>query len=179
LFTVASALSLLFCAAIVVLGVRSFWTADTFQWTRDNGSMFGVRLDSGGLSVADLQDMNPGNLRENPSYTLAHRASSAGSYYPESSADLTPQFHLRFVGFEYERGDVNAFDYECRFWIVPIWIFLLPGVILPARWVLNRRCKQTRAKSNKCLHCGYDLRASIDRCSECGTPIMGGSVMNK
>jgi predicted Zn-ribbon and HTH transcriptional regulator len=40
--------------------------------------------------------------------------------------------------------------------------------------ILERRAKKRRAlrlKNNQCVNCGYDLRASTGRCSECGTEI--------
>jgi hypothetical protein len=35
----------------------------------------------------------------------------------------------------------------------------------------NRRLKAQRLSTNECEVCGYDLRATRDRCTKCGTPI--------
>ena len=40
------------------------------------------------------------------------------------------------------------------------------GLVLFARWAEDRPADRTR-----CRRCGYDLRASPDRCPECGTPV--------
>jgi hypothetical protein len=46
--------------------------------------------------------------------------------------------------------------------------------LLPALWVRSYRRRRTdaaRRASNCCRSCGYDLRASKERCPECGTPM--------
>jgi len=61
--------------------------------------------------------------------------------------------------------------------VVPFWAASLVSfvLILPvlARYGRNARGRRRQALGH-CLRCGYDLRASKDRCPECGTPIPGG-----
>src|SRR5262249_26533290 len=52
----------------------------------------------------------------------------------------------------------------------PAWAVALPplifgGVIVRRRWIERRRRAQGR-----CARCGYDLRATPERCPECGAP---------
>jgi hypothetical protein len=52
--------------------------------------------------------------------------------------------------------------------LMVIWALL----ILPIAWLARRRWEsygaRMAAKRGKCVQCGYDLRASPDRCPECG-----------
>jgi hypothetical protein len=62
--------------------------------------------------------------------------------------------------------------YRSDDWILalPHWLPMTLLLILPALW-LNRLRKSRRAnRLGLCPNCNYDLRATPDRCPECGTP---------
>lgn len=54
---------------------------------------------------------------------------------------------------------------------VPLWLLALSSAILPWLW-LSRRYREVRAsrllRAGRCRICGYDLRATPERCPECG-----------
>ena len=59
--------------------------------------------------------------------------------------------------------------WECE---VPVWFILGATAVWPALWLrrLRRLWQREQRRLNVlCLHCGYDLRATPDRCPECGT----------
>ena len=56
-------------------------------------------------------------------------------------------------------------------WTVPLWLLVLLFAILPVRWAVLRRRERRRNAAKVCVRCGYDLRACVERCSECGEPI--------
>jgi hypothetical protein len=56
--------------------------------------------------------------------------------------------------------------------VVPYWMVMALTAAAPAAWIgrraLRRRRTARRARASRCAGCGYDLRASPDRCPECG-----------
>ena len=53
--------------------------------------------------------------------------------------------------------------------VVPHWFLALLFALLPAVRLIKRW--RNRIPPGNCQKCGYDLRASEDRCPECGAPI--------
>jgi hypothetical protein len=95
--------------------------------------------------------------------------------------DWQPPAH-HFWGFGYENSFDAQFDKTLRTPVpflsriviaAPFWfIFLL--FLMPPLTLLRISMRQRyRMRFGLCVTCGYDLRASKERCPECGTPIPG------
>lgn len=54
----------------------------------------------------------------------------------------------------------------------PDWFVALLASLLPLRWMVVRTRIRRMREAAQCVQCGYDLRASPDRCPECGTPVV-------
>jgi hypothetical protein len=70
---------------------------------------------------------------------------------------------------ELENSEMTVWPLLSVVWMWPMYIVLLaPTFTLVSLSVWRRRRWQ---KKGLCTNCGYDLRASPDRCPECGAPI--------
>ena len=184
LLNAAPLLSALFCLAMIVLWVRSYWTVDgwnyevrrrlvatTEQIDRD------VAIESGCLSFGY------GHLRYDDAWmtSLKWPRVEPGSSFSHSSGKPEPIAagrhgpHLvvihRFLGFEY--GAVNPTprtpDLSQRKWIaLPLWLIVLCTAWPPMLAWRRRRQKRRATELRLCPACAYDLRATPNRCPECG-----------
>jgi hypothetical protein len=59
---------------------------------------------------------------------------------------------------------IDADEYHAPYWII-VSVFALP----PTLWLFRLRRHRLLMKRGICRTCGYDLRATPDRCPECGT----------
>jgi hypothetical protein len=88
---------------------------------------------------------------------------------------LGPEFYVRYGPFITHINPMIAtvigYVWDIR---GPYWALFLVFAILPFLWAASWPLRAVRARrllihSGKCPHCGYDLRATPDRCPECGT----------
>ena len=61
--------------------------------------------------------------------------------------------------------------------MIPLWIPTLFGSALVSLLCFSPHRRRKRKKLGLCLKCGYDLRASKDRCPECGTAFAKRSIV--
>lgn len=90
--------------------------------------------------------------------------------------DADPQFLLYRESFGWGsfrgRGS-EAWDQDKV--TLPHWAFLLAALLLPLVRIVMWKRDRRRRGSGCCSRCGYDLRATPDRCPECGTVPAGGT----
>jgi hypothetical protein len=85
-----------------------------------------------------------------------------------------------FAGFAYARNGGTADSTSVVG--VPLIYLILATAVLPTLWWLHHR-RSIRRGPGHCSNCGYDLRASPDRCPECGTeakkPVANAGGLNR
>jgi hypothetical protein len=182
-FTALSALSLLLCVAVCVLWVRSHVVVDDLLWRslrpderclnerhlslRSSGGGFRIAVQWGTMPRPDHLGIDPseygpvGFVRftdKSMEYPPAHMQSAAAT----------------FAGFGVERGDYppggwpDGLHLQWIGLILPYWFMVLALGPIPLLWLMRvRRAARARA-AGLCPACGFDLRASPDRCPECG-----------
>jgi hypothetical protein len=122
------------------------------SWVADVGRYGALDVRSGGVSVAEV--------------------TSSGSVPPGGplgfSTFSTPGPAVRF---QTPAGSVATCSVVTSGFGAPLWVLLVVTGVLPAASAareVRRRRTTARARSGLCTSCGYDLRASPERCPECG-----------
>jgi hypothetical protein len=82
--------------------------------------------------------------------------------YDNGTRGATPLGHWGVLGLEYGR-----FNSGWNLW-VPWWLPTALFCVAPALWSWRAWRRVKRPRTSLCPVCGYDLRASPERCPECG-----------
>jgi hypothetical protein len=187
LFTLLSAVSLAMCVATCVLWARSYCRQDEFcrAWRTERGETIGIhnaRLvsDTGQLAALRhgategppapgesdwrwmIRGMDPGSWP----WWVGREAVGAPNPYDVPASWVWGAFARGG-----DRGAGRGHYYE---WVrVPHWSAAGLAAVSPACWAWrrgrSRRLAAARRRAGLCLACGYDLRATPERCSDCGT----------
>jgi hypothetical protein len=173
LFTLCSAVSLVLCVAACVLWVRSYWYIDWLS-REAGGTGFthqAVEIDRG--HIVCHRRYNTVEYEAGWSFESEPREPDASSMLDDidrmglyvQDADFVS---TRWWGFRYGRGygDTGLINWV----VVPIW-FLAAVTALPPLFSLRRvQSNSYRKRRNLCSACGYNLRATPERCPGCGAP---------
>jgi hypothetical protein len=171
LFTLLSALSLLLCVGTCAMWVRSYLRYDQYAWVRVEGqwSIEGVLCTLPGYFVYSGRTL--------PHLSFAHAGSGFETKSgPEADKYRTEQsrfIHNKGIKFHklgtLEFGSRRSRDRVVRSAIVPYWPLVILSGIQLIWWLVRSQRDRRRPRCGRCVSCGYDLRATPDRCPECGT----------
>ena len=161
LFNILSALSLVLCVAILALAIRSYWRHDVvlhYTPTKTAIPVWMVQSLNGRLWLC-WGDRGE-SAQDGPGQWLYYSNRSA----PTSSASLSHTL------FEYQEA-VNG-THVIRSAAIRDWWLIAATLALPCLWFRSHRRSRLAERKGLCPKCGYDLRATPDRCPECGTPVI-------
>ena len=161
LLDLLATVSLLLCVAVGVLWLRGRSAGDVVSYTAagrrfELASMAGVLALTTGDAAAGRPAVGFEYRGQRSQIILFHMLL-------KSQDDPLPLVDR--MGFGHFGGPMS------RTVMAPHWAVALPLSVLPLWWVLRapaRRRRRLRAGSGLCPGCGYDLRATPERCPECG-----------
>ena len=181
LSTLCSAVSLLLCVATLVFSGGSWHESDLWMWHRVHSddlsvterelSVIGERGRVGLLyDRTRVAAKHSGVLTEQPDGLSRSRGGSIAYFgYPAFYADWS----WRGYGYSVGKSSTDGVRDSCHVWaILPWWMLAAMTAVLPVLWLSDRgrwRRVNRRCMAGLCAVCGYDLRASPERCPECGT----------
>jgi hypothetical protein len=164
---VLAVFSLLLCCGVVILWVRSYWRLDLWVHDVDQHS-YGLRTDPAAVCFRHITP--PPRVRPRWGHEL---------YPSDTNYRLRPPIsERRILGFQFDAGTITPppmiqgippMDYTAI--VIPDWALVLCLGFLPARRAAAFFKNRRRVLEGHCKACGYDLRATPDRCPECGTII--------
>jgi len=153
LFTVAATASLLLCATLAALWVRSANQMDGVIWADPSGAgRWSHCLHTRHGAIHYLYTGPPQSTV--PGFRVLR-----GPQSPKFVA-MVDRPKWRALGFA--GGGAGTFWFVS----VPFWFLLTVAAVTPGLWLLRR---VRRKRGVRCANCGYDLRATPERCPECGT----------
>ncbi|HET6249689.1 MAG TPA: hypothetical protein VFE47_18515 [Tepidisphaeraceae bacterium] len=165
LFNFLSAVSLLLCLCLAALWVFSYFRAGWLDWVNPSATINTDAFAERGQIHADLVTTKKREQRIGLVPGFRMRSS------PSDFADLASiRDAFSWHDYGYVHTSIPEYGLNDYLIILPIWLLMLPTLILPATWLLRRRRARLRRTRGLCPHCGYDLRATPGRCPECGRP---------
>jgi hypothetical protein len=161
LFHGLAAISLLLCMTTAVLWIRNLRGPEAWKLGNDI-TVYSVRLGLGSLTVQWLRDGPAGwYVVSNP-------------YYPSHPTESDHDFVVGYLAVGrlaaplagHPVGTIVLWSLKLQYWFLCLLFATTPAW---AAISIIRKCRKPGV--GLCAVCGYDLRATPDRCPECGSPV--------
>jgi hypothetical protein len=183
LFNLAASVSLALFVATVALWVRSYWIGDRVDWWTKGENLASYRtiIDhtiSTGRGVIGFD-----TRRWFDEYEYGYHAPrwKRGRQDPRKldidSWDPSSKVFDAILGsYSIEDRKIGWGDYlSSRLIRVPFWPIAVVMSAIPVIWFVRLVRRVMRDHAGLCPSCGYDLRATPERCPECGTVTSGNT----
>lgn len=158
-------LSLPLCAAIGAMWVRSYFVGDNLRWNA--GHLHTRQLSSSAGAIWFVDRRGPA---AEAAYDQAVRKSLHG---PSPLWAVSHQHWMALEAAMETDADGRDITYYAAWdqYGVRDWVLTGLTMLMPLAWCSRRLRHRRSVKAGLCAACGYDLRATPDRCPECGTPV--------
>ncbi len=168
LFTALSVLSLLLCVATLLLWIHSHWWQHAIMYARAGEGSYRVSAIAmvpgevdlvTGTYMGEFRSPKPGwSYSETDSRHSSLR--DFGTFIPGERASGW------LLGFGFYYADSDAVTFHAI--AIPHWFLALLFAIPPALHLRAIIRSRRLRRAGHCPRCGYDLRATPERCPECG-----------
>jgi len=190
LFHLVILVGLLICVAIAALWIRSTSTCDTIARGELNDAGYSLSTFPGGAEVTATGGLSGAwfGIWKSGWHVSSYDWGTPRFHFAMSNRSLNLGFGLAtwtnpshyLLGFGHELITLSTSfspktltTHSMTRLAVPFWFLMLlaasPGLLWLNRWRRHR----VRRRQQRCVQCGYDLRASPDRCPECGLVAKG------
>jgi hypothetical protein len=166
LFSILSLLSLLACLASCAMWVQSYYIpVDEGFWPSPEGAWF----DSGYFSVA-LDSLNGKVIAYTATTSSWNETGINAGVGDHFWSGNDPDLGGTFLGLRCGSASwaINGWSASIRAVVIPYSYIAVGSALLPGAWLRRRYQRAKRISRGCCVACGYDLRASSGRCTECG-----------
>jgi hypothetical protein len=174
-----AAVSLVLFVLLAVVCIRAQWVSDAIRWDHGRYSVGVIPLRLGLMIVAQPSD--PGDKGEAAATGFGHQRFSPAEAEKDGRDEIfwydqqfDDEFNIRigyWAGLYYRGCTLRGWRRSTHHAIVPYWLALGVTAPLPALAAWLRVRRRRRARRRLCANCGYDLRATPDRCPECGQSV--------
>jgi hypothetical protein len=171
-FSGSASLSLFLIVAATLFSVRSRSTADEIGWGSSNERYY-FSVDCWRGEIGIHRFFTPDEPLHRSRHYFHVEEWGAGNTLDNTERTwviLNGLPNMRIFGTRFLGFGIYWFCFEANYAInlfIPLWAVIFGAIPIPAYWAIRRL--RTNFRTGYCAQCGYDLRATRERCPECGT----------